>query len=75
MIILGIGGILGDAASALLNDGELAAAVEESKLTRHKNTGDLPQESIRTCLSLAGVKTALTVERGMSVAMEIHPNG
>jgi carbamoyltransferase len=56
MIILGIGGILGDAASALLKDGELAAAVEESKLTRRRHAGGLPQESIRTCLALAGVK-------------------
>ena len=36
MIILGIGGILGDAAAAILRDGELAAAVEESKLVRRK---------------------------------------
>ena len=32
MIILGIGGVLGDAACAVLKDGELDAAVEESKL-------------------------------------------
>ena len=36
MIILGIGGILGDAASAILKDGELVAAVEESKLVRRR---------------------------------------
>ena len=36
MIILGIGGILGDAASAMLKDGELVAAVEESKLVRRR---------------------------------------
>ena len=30
MIILGIGGLLGDAAAAVLKDGELSAAVEES---------------------------------------------
>jgi carbamoyltransferase len=56
MIILGIGGILGDAASALLKDGELTAAIEESKLTRRRHAGGLPQESIRTCLALTGVK-------------------
>src|SRR5260370_20741402 len=56
MIILGSGGILGDAASAILKEGELAAAIEESKLTRRSSNGDLPQESIRTCLALAGVK-------------------
>ena len=62
MIILGIGGILGDAASAILRDGCLAAAVEESKLSRHgltpgAHTGPtgLPEQSIAACLSLAGV--------------------
>ena len=39
MIIIGIGGILGDAATALLKDGELAAAVEESKLSRVARPG------------------------------------
>ena len=34
MIILGIGGILCDAAAAILHDGRLAAAIEESKLSR-----------------------------------------
>jgi carbamoyltransferase len=59
MIILGLGGILGDAASALLKDGELAAAVEESKLSRvggHWNAAAaLPERAIAACLSLAGV--------------------
>lgn len=60
MIILGIGGMLGDAATAILKDGELVAAVEESKLVRRRlnwgGTGDLPEHSIATCLQLAGAK-------------------
>ncbi|MGD0500113.1 MAG: carbamoyltransferase C-terminal domain-containing protein [Bryobacteraceae bacterium] len=60
MTILGIGGILGDSASAILKDGELAAAVEESKLVRRRThrdgDGDLPTHSIETCLELARVK-------------------
>ena len=60
MIILGIGGILGDAASAILKDGEIAAAIEESKLVRRRthwgHHGELPEHSIATCLHLAGVK-------------------
>src|ERR1700679_1020697 len=60
MIILGIGGILGDAAVAILRDGELVAAVEESKLVRRRliwrGTGSLPEHSIAMCLQLAGVK-------------------
>ena len=58
MIIIGIGGILGDAASALLKDGQLAAAVEESKLSRRwpgsGRPGELPERSIAACLALAG---------------------
>jgi len=60
-IILGIGGILGDAASAILKDGKLAAAVEESKLTRRRHAagfGELPLHSIAACLELAAVQPA-----------------
>src|SRR5580658_1914796 len=60
MIILGIGGILGDAASAILKDGELVAAVEESKLVRRRRPWGgpdvLPSHSIATCLQLAAAK-------------------
>ncbi|MFN7997847.1 MAG: carbamoyltransferase C-terminal domain-containing protein [Bryobacteraceae bacterium] len=62
MVILGIGGILGDAASAVLRDGQLTAAVEESKLSRHALKGgghggptELPEQSMAMCLSMAGV--------------------
>ncbi len=62
MIILGIGGVLGDAASAILSDGHLVAAIEESKLSRqglkmgaHPGTAELPDQSIAACLTLAGV--------------------
>ena len=60
MIILGIGGILGDAASAILRDGCLVAAIEESKLSRqglqaaHAGPAGLPEQSIGACLALAG---------------------
>jgi carbamoyltransferase len=60
MIILGIGGIGGDAACAILKDGHLAAAVEESKLVRHQNRRgghpELPERAIAMCLELAGAK-------------------
>jgi carbamoyltransferase len=60
MIILGIGGILGDAACAVLKDGELIAAVEEAKLSRlgasPARGGELPVQSIATCLDLAGAR-------------------
>src|SRR5579864_2266647 len=58
MILLGIGGILSDAASAILRDGHLVAAVEESKLVRRvrASRGELPEEAIEMCLDLAKVR-------------------
>ncbi len=44
--------------AAILKDGELVAAVEESKLVRRRTHwgghGRLPEHSIATCLELAG---------------------
>jgi carbamoyltransferase len=54
MIVLGIGGLRGDAAAAILRDGEVVAAIEESKLTRRGAGGEgLPEQAIAACLSLA----------------------
>jgi len=55
MNILGIGGVLGDAAAAVIRAGEIAAAVEEAKLTRRPGPG-LPDAAIATCLSIAKLK-------------------
>lgn len=58
MIILGIGGLGGDAAAAVLKDGELAAAVEESKLLRRRThwggRDEMPERAIAACLEMAG---------------------
>src|SRR5579862_6546960 len=60
MIILGIGGIGGDVACAILKDGQLVAAIEDSKLVRHQNRAggraELPEHAIAMCLSLAGAR-------------------
>src|SRR5260370_722357 len=56
MIILGIGGILGEAACAVLKDGRLVAAVEERKVSRRHSPGDLPEQAIALCLKLAKVE-------------------
>ena len=56
MIILGIGGILGDAASAIVKNGQLIAAVEEIKVSRQYRVGALPDASIGACLSIAAAK-------------------
>ncbi len=55
MIILGIGGILNDAACAILVDGDLRAAVEQSKIGKFRPRGHLPEEAINVCLKIAGV--------------------
>src|SRR5512133_681553 len=78
MIILGIGGLLGDAAAAILKDGELVAAIEESKLVRRRlhwgGHGELPEQAVATCLELAGANAgqvdAVAVVRPVSSVSE-----
>lgn len=65
MAILGLGGLLGDAACAVLNNGELKAAIEENKLTRSWHTGRIPQAAVGECLRLAGI----TSEQVTSIAI------
>lgn len=55
MNILGIGGVLGDAAAAVIQDGRIAAAIEEAKLTRRPLPGRLPEAAVTACLNIAGV--------------------
>lgn len=55
MIILGINAYHGDAAAALLRDGELVAAVEEERFRRIKHWAGFPREAIRSCLEIADV--------------------
>jgi len=54
MIILGIGGLLNDAACAVLKDGALVAAVEQKKVARRFQPGELPGDAIAACLGIAG---------------------
>jgi carbamoyltransferase len=54
MSILGLGGLLGDAACAVLHNGELKAAIEENKLRRGAYPGEVPQAAVSECLRLAG---------------------
>jgi carbamoyltransferase len=60
MLIVGIGGLGGDAACAALKDGELVAAIEESKLFRQRafrgEGSGLPMQAIAACLDLAGAR-------------------
>jgi carbamoyltransferase len=58
MIILGLGGILSDAACVVLKDGELVAAVEERKVARQVSPGVLPEAAIATALEVARLTPA-----------------
>jgi carbamoyltransferase len=58
MIILGLGGILKDAACAVLKDGELLAAVEQRKVARQESPGVLPEAAIATTLQVARLRPA-----------------
>jgi carbamoyltransferase len=53
--LLGLGGLLDDAACAILHNGELKAAVEERKMMRGSHPGEIPQAAVAECLKLAGV--------------------
>jgi carbamoyltransferase len=55
MLILGINAYHGDAAAAIVRDGQLIAAVEEERFNRIKHCAGFPIESIRYCLEAAGV--------------------
>src|SRR5579862_1324956 len=54
MIILGLGGLQGGGACAVLKDGAIIAAIEESKLSRTPRPG-VPEAAVAECLRLAGV--------------------
>ncbi len=58
MKILGLGGLNRDAAAALLVGDQIAAAVEEVKLTRGAPHGVLPQAAIAECLRMARLQGA-----------------
>jgi carbamoyltransferase len=55
MIILGLGGLLNEPACAVLKHGALVSAVEQKKVSRRHEPGELPQEAIESALTLAGV--------------------
>ncbi len=54
MKILGLNAFHGDASAALLEDGQLVAAVEEERLNRIKHWAGFPELAARACLNIAG---------------------
>ena len=58
MYILGINAYHGDAAAALIQDGQLIAAVEEERFNRKKHCAGFPNMAVRYCLQEAGITPA-----------------
>jgi carbamoyltransferase len=56
MIILGINAYHGDAAAAIVRDGNLIAAAEEERFNRFKHCAGFPTEAIKYCLTAAGAR-------------------
>lgn len=54
--VLGFNCNVYNSAACLLRDGELAAAAQEERFTRQKNTGDFPYHAVRYCLDEAGIE-------------------
>jgi carbamoyltransferase len=66
LYILGINAYHGDAAAALVKDGELIAAVEEERFNRVKHCAGFPTHSIEYCLRVAGISVQQIDEIGIS---------
>lgn len=72
MIILGINAYHGDAAAAIIRDGQLVAAVEEERFNRCKHCAGFPAESVRYCLEAAGVSIEEVEHIGISRDPSAH---
>jgi carbamoyltransferase len=55
-VVLGISALYHDAAAALVVDGEIAAAIQEERLSRIKNDPSLPFRAAQACLHRAGLQ-------------------
>lgn len=53
-LILGINAYHGDAAAAIIRNGELIAAAEEERFNRRKHCAGFPTEAVKYCLEAAG---------------------
>jgi carbamoyltransferase len=85
--ILGISCFYHDAAAALLRDGEIVAAAQEERFSRHKHDPRFPRAAIKHCLAQAGITAAqldhiafyekplLTLDRLLLTYLTIAPAG
>jgi carbamoyltransferase len=73
-ITVGLGGLLGDPACCVIHNGQLASAVEQSKVARHHRPGSFPDEAFAAALEVAAVDpekiTCLAVARPLAVGPE-----
>jgi len=53
--VLGISAYYHDSAAALLRDGEIIAAAQEERFTRHKHDAGFPKNAVEYCLQEAGI--------------------
>ena len=72
MYILGINAYHGDAAAALIKDGQLIAAVEEERFNRKKHCAGFPILAVRYCLQAAGISPADLDHIGISRDPSAH---
>jgi carbamoyltransferase len=72
MLILGINAYHGDAAAAIIRDGQLIAAVEEERFNRCKHCAGFPTESVRYCLEAAGASIEDVEHIGISRDPSAH---
>ncbi len=72
MYILGINAYHGDAAAAIVKDGQLIAAVEEERFNRKKHCAGFPALAIRYCLEVAGISLDQVGHIGISRDPSAH---
>lgn len=72
MNILGINAYHGDAAAAIIRDGELVAAAEEERFNRRKHCAGFPTEAVKYCLEAAGVSIEEVEHVGVSRDPSAH---
>jgi len=56
--ILGVSALYHDSAAALIRDGEIIAAAQEERFTRHKGDARLPTDAISYCLDEGGIDSS-----------------
>ncbi|HWS99667.1 MAG TPA: carbamoyltransferase C-terminal domain-containing protein [Pyrinomonadaceae bacterium] len=72
MIVLGINAYHGDAAAAVVRDGQLIAAAEEERFNRRKHCAGFPAEAVRYCLAEARVSIEDVEHVGVSRDPSAH---